>query len=42
MIDALNRFKKEVVELKLLNELKPITIKEDDLVALVLPVNVGD
>jgi DNA polymerase-3 subunit beta len=38
--DALSKFKKDVIELNLVSSMKPITIKEDDMVALVLPVKV--
>ena len=38
--EALSKFKKDVVELNLVSSMKPITIKEDDMVALVLPVKV--
>lgn len=38
--EALSRFKKDVIELNLVSSMKPITIKEDDMVALVLPVKV--
>lgn len=38
--EALSRFKKDVIELNLVSSMKPITIKEDGMVALVLPVKV--
>jgi DNA polymerase-3 subunit beta len=38
--EALSKFKGEVIELNLVSSMKPITIKEDDMVALVLPIKV--
>jgi DNA polymerase-3 subunit beta len=38
--EALSRFKKDKIELNLVSNIKPITIKENDMVALVLPVKV--
>ena len=38
--EALSKFKKDMVELNLVSSMKPITIKENDMVALVLPVKV--
>jgi DNA polymerase-3 subunit beta len=38
--EALSKFKKDMIELNLLSNMKPITIKENDMVALVLPVKV--
>jgi DNA polymerase-3 subunit beta len=38
--EALSKFKNEVIELNLVSSMKPITIKENDMVALVLPVKV--
>lgn len=38
--EALSRFKKDTIELNLVSNIKPITIKENDMVAVVLPVKV--
>jgi len=38
--EALSKFKGELIELNLVSSMKPIIIKEDDMVALVLPVKV--
>lgn len=38
--EALSKFKKDTIELNLVSNIKPITIKENDMVALVLPVKV--
>lgn len=38
--EALSRFKKDTIELNLVSNIKPITIKENDMVALILPVKV--
>ena len=38
--EAISKFKKDVIELKLISNMKPITIQEDDMIALVLPVKV--
>lgn len=40
--ETLSKFKKDVVELNLVSSMKPITIKENDMVALVLPVKVSE
>ena len=38
--ETLSKFKGNTIELNLVNPMRPITIKEDDMVALVLPVKV--
>lgn len=38
--EALSKFKGDIITLNLVSSMKPITIKEDDMVALVLPVKV--
>lgn len=38
--ETLSKFKKDVIEVNLVSSMKPIIIKEDDMVALVLPVKV--
>lgn len=40
--ETLSKFKNDTIELNLVTAMRPITIKEDDLVALVLPVKVED
>ena len=39
--ETLLKFKENIIELNLVTAMRPITIKEDDLVALVLPVKMG-